>query len=236
MKAIVTGAVMALAITTARAVDADSGNYQLPYSTTDDLGFLDGSERDFALFEWTFQSGQIRHAISSRLRRESDQQCWPPEYGPPGSSSMPSMRHQSVEEDESPSRTAEAGASCGNALGWHRDWVHWLFRNRARPPSSSIGSAASPRQPDITKVTYALWTGDEARDPRDMLEAHDNVDWALKENGWGTFRIRRHCGGGAAAAGAIVSNDISNMRFHSDPNLEPTEIQPPTTEQRTPLA
>jgi hypothetical protein len=51
MKAIVTGAVMALAITTARAVDADSGNYQLPYSTTDDLGFLDGSERDFALFE-----------------------------------------------------------------------------------------------------------------------------------------------------------------------------------------
>jgi hypothetical protein len=35
--------------------------------------------------------------------------------------------------------------------------------------------------------------------------------------------------------GAIVSKDISNMRFHSDPNLKPTEIQPPTTEQRTPL-
>jgi hypothetical protein len=43
------------------------------------------------------------------------------------------------------------------------------------------------------------------------------------------------CGGGAAAAGAIVSKDISDMRFHSDPNLKPTEIQPPTTEQRTPL-
>jgi hypothetical protein len=35
--------------------------------------------------------------------------------------------------------------------------------------------------------------------------------------------------------GAIVSKDISNMRFQSDPNLKPTEIQPPTTEQRTPL-
>jgi hypothetical protein len=35
--------------------------------------------------------------------------------------------------------------------------------------------------------------------------------------------------------GAIASKDISNMRFHSDPNLKPTEIQPPTTEQRTPL-
>jgi hypothetical protein len=34
---------------------------------------------------------------------------------------------------------------------------------------------------------------------------------------------------------AIVSKDISNMRFQSDPNLKPTEIQPPTTEQRTPL-
>jgi hypothetical protein len=30
------------------------------------------------------------------------------------------------------------------------------------------------------------------------------------------------------------SKDISNMRFQSDPNLKPTEIQPPTAEQRTP--
>jgi hypothetical protein len=34
--------------------------------------------------------------------------------------------------------------------------------------------------------------------------------------------------------GAIVSKDISTMHFHSDPNLKPTEIQPPTTERRTP--
>jgi hypothetical protein len=34
---------------------------------------------------------------------------------------------------------------------------------------------------------------------------------------------------------AIVSKDISNMRFQSDPSLKPTEIQPPTTERRTPL-
>jgi hypothetical protein len=34
---------------------------------------------------------------------------------------------------------------------------------------------------------------------------------------------------------AIVSKDISNMRFQSDPNLKPTEIQAPTTERRTPL-
>jgi hypothetical protein len=32
----------------------------------------------------------------------------------------------------------------------------------------------------------------------------------------------------------IVSKDISNMRFQSDPNLKPTEIRPPTTERRTP--
>jgi hypothetical protein len=47
-----------------------------------------------------------------------------------------------------------------------------------------------------------------------------------------------HCGGGAEGAGfppgAIVSKEISNVRFHSDPNLKPTEIQPPTIEQRTP--
>jgi uncharacterized coiled-coil protein SlyX len=50
---------------------------------------------------------------------------------------------------------------------------------------------------------------------------------------------KMHCGGGAEGAGlppgAIVSKDISNMRFQPDPNLKPTEIQPPTTEQRTPL-
>jgi uncharacterized coiled-coil protein SlyX len=34
--------------------------------------------------------------------------------------------------------------------------------------------------------------------------------------------------------GAIGSKGISNMRFQSDPTLKPTEIQPPTTEQRTP--
>jgi hypothetical protein len=34
--------------------------------------------------------------------------------------------------------------------------------------------------------------------------------------------------------GAIGSKDISNMRFHSDPSLKPTEIQPPTAEERTP--
>jgi hypothetical protein len=34
---------------------------------------------------------------------------------------------------------------------------------------------------------------------------------------------------------AIVSKDIFKMRFQSDPNLKPTEIQPPTTERRTPL-
>jgi hypothetical protein len=33
---------------------------------------------------------------------------------------------------------------------------------------------------------------------------------------------------------AIVSKDISNTRFQSDPNLKPTEIRPPTTERRTP--
>jgi hypothetical protein len=46
------------------------------------------------------------------------------------------------------------------------------------------------------------------------------------------------CDGGAAgehlSPGAIVSKDISNMRFDSDPNLKPTEIQPPTIERRTP--
>jgi hypothetical protein len=50
---------------------------------------------------------------------------------------------------------------------------------------------------------------------------------------------KMHCGGGAEGAGlppgAIVSNDISIMRFQPDPNLKPTKIQPPTAEQRTPL-
>jgi hypothetical protein len=50
---------------------------------------------------------------------------------------------------------------------------------------------------------------------------------------------KMHCGGGAEGAGlpsgAIVSKDISNLRFQPDPNLKPTEIQPPTTEQRTSL-
>jgi hypothetical protein len=48
-----------------------------------------------------------------------------------------------------------------------------------------------------------------------------------------------HCGDGAEGAGlppgAIVSKDISNMRFQPDPSLKPTEIQSPTAEQRTPL-
>jgi hypothetical protein len=47
-----------------------------------------------------------------------------------------------------------------------------------------------------------------------------------------------HCGDRAEGAGlppgAIVSKDISNMRFQPDPSLKPTEIQPPTTEQPTP--
>ena len=34
--------------------------------------------------------------------------------------------------------------------------------------------------------------------------------------------------------GAICSKDICNVRFQSDPSLKPTEIQPPTTERRTP--
>jgi hypothetical protein len=33
---------------------------------------------------------------------------------------------------------------------------------------------------------------------------------------------------------AIVFQGISNMRFQSDPNLKPTEIQPPTIERNTP--
>ncbi len=35
-------------------------------------------------------------------------------------------------------------------------------------------------------------------------------------------------------AGAMVSKDFSNMHFHSDPNLRPAEVQPPTTERHTP--
>jgi hypothetical protein len=35
--------------------------------------------------------------------------------------------------------------------------------------------------------------------------------------------------------GAIVSKDVSSMRFQSDPNLKPTEIQPLTTQRRTPV-
>jgi hypothetical protein len=34
--------------------------------------------------------------------------------------------------------------------------------------------------------------------------------------------------------GAICSKDIFNVRFQSDPSLKPTEIQPPTAEERTP--
>jgi hypothetical protein len=49
-----------------------------------------------------------------------------------------------------------------------------------------------------------------------------------------------HSVGGAEGAGfqpeAIVSKEKSNVRFHSDQNLRPTEIQPPTIEQRTQAA
>jgi hypothetical protein len=50
---------------------------------------------------------------------------------------------------------------------------------------------------------------------------------------------KMHCGGDAEGVGlppgAIASKDISNMPFQSDPNLKPTDIQRPTTEQLTPL-
>jgi hypothetical protein len=123
MNEIATGAVMALAITTARAVDADSGNYLPPYSTTDDLGFLDCPLDFCALRVKRFSLGNPACDFSSPASRIGPTMS-ATRYGPPGSSSMPSMRHQSVEGDESPSRTAEVGASCGNALRRHRDRVH----------------------------------------------------------------------------------------------------------------
>jgi hypothetical protein len=39
---------------------------------------------------------------------------------------------------------------------------------------------------------------------------------------------------GAGLPPGVVCEDISTMHFHSDPNLKPTEIQPPSTERRTP--
>jgi hypothetical protein len=45
-------------------------------------------------------------------------------------------------------------------------------------------------------------------------------------------RLQRR--GDGLAVGTDRFQGISTMRFHSDPNLKPTEIQPPTTEQRTP--
>jgi hypothetical protein len=45
-------------------------------------------------------------------------------------------------------------------------------------------------------------------------------------------RLRRR--GGELAVGSNRFQGISTMRFQSDPNLKPTEIQPPTAEQRTP--
>jgi hypothetical protein len=49
-----------------------------------------------------------------------------------------------------------------------------------------------------------------------------------------TWPVPKRRGARACRRERSVPRVFPNMRFQSDPNLKPTEIQPPTTEQRTP--